>query len=358
MRPKTTGNQLPPRMIARKRKRAGGKTYTLYMYNGRDEKGNRKEISLGTDLNEAKRKWAELDCSPVPVDAKLMGPLFDRYIRDILPKKAPSTQRENMLCFTQLRPVFDQAPIDAITPAAIASYRDARSAPVRANREIALLSHVFNMAREWGVTNRENPCKGVRKNKETPRDFYAEEDVWQAVYFAGALDLRDAMDLAYLTGQRPADVLLMGENRIRNDELYVKQGKTSQVLRIRLTARDPINGEGKRNQLGVLIDRLLSKPHRPKHGALLCNESGIPLSAKMLRDRFEDAREKAALTAEEAEDRELATRIKKFQFRDIRSKAASEIESLDDASKLLGHTDSAITKRVYRRAGELVKPTR
>lgn len=163
---------------------------------------------------------------------------------------------------------------------------------------------------------------------------------------------------AYLTGQRPADVLMMGENRIPNDELYVKQGKTSQVLRIRLTARDPINGEGKRNQLGLLIDRLLSKPHRPKHGTLLCTEGGTPLSAKMLRDRFEDARENAALAAEEAGDRELATRIKKFQFRDIRSKAASEIESLDDASKLLGHTDSGITKRVYRRAGELVKPTR
>lgn len=149
-----------------------------------------------------------------------------------------------------------------------------------------------------------------------------------------------------------------GENRIRNDELHVKQGKTSQVLRIRLTARDPISGESKRNQLGLLVDRLLSKPHRPKHGALLCTDSGIPLSAKMLRDRFEDAREKAASTAKESGNKELATRIKKFQFRDIQPKAASEIESLDDASKLLGHTDSGITKRVYRRAGELIKPTK
>ena len=42
----------------------------------------------------------------------------------------------------------DTAPIDAILPQHIARYRDARSAPVRANREIARLSHVFNMARE------------------------------------------------------------------------------------------------------------------------------------------------------------------------------------------------------------------
>lgn len=53
-----------------------------------------------------------------------------------------------MLCLSKLRPVFDTAPIDAILPQHIARYRDARSAPVRANREIARLSHVFNMARE------------------------------------------------------------------------------------------------------------------------------------------------------------------------------------------------------------------
>lgn len=69
----------------------------------------------------------------------------------------------------QLRPTFDEAPIDSITPFNIAGYRDARSAKVRANREIALLSHVFNMAREWGLTERENPCQGIRKNKEINR---------------------------------------------------------------------------------------------------------------------------------------------------------------------------------------------
>lgn len=36
--------------------------------------------------------------------------------------------------------MFDSAPIDSITPATIAGYRDARSAKVRANREIATLS--------------------------------------------------------------------------------------------------------------------------------------------------------------------------------------------------------------------------
>lgn len=81
-------------------------------------------------------------------------------------------------------------------------------------------------------------------------------------------------------------------------------------------------------------------------------------SPQRLRDRFEKARAIAAADAKENAAPELANRIKAFQFRDIRPKAASEIESLDDASKLLGHTNTNITKRVYRRVGEKVKPTR
>ncbi|MBP5107063.1 hypothetical protein HUS90_22350 [Pseudomonas protegens] len=127
-------------------------------------------------------------------------------MRDIIPKKSERTQKDNKAELRQLRPVFDEIPVDAITPSMIAAYRDKRSAKTRANREIALLSHVFNIAREWGLTNRENPCQGVRKNKETPRDYYANDAVWKAVYQKGEIELQEAMDLAYLTGQRPADV--------------------------------------------------------------------------------------------------------------------------------------------------------
>ncbi|MNR55150.1 hypothetical protein D3C85_1754710 [compost metagenome] len=78
----------------------------------------------------------------------------------------------------------------------------------------------------------------------------------------------------------------------------------------------------------------------------------------MLRLRFDDARNKAIANANENEDPDLATSIRKFQFRDIRPKAASEIDDLGHASRLLGHTDKRITETVYRRVGEIVKPTR
>ncbi|WP_397452495.1 tyrosine-type recombinase/integrase [Pseudomonas sp. NA-150] len=351
---KSANRDLPPRMLRRVRTMKSGKLWVGYYYDGKDESGKRREIPLGTDLDIAKVEWAKLDRKAVPLIVKLLGQVFDRYERDVIPAKKSSTQRENLLALKQLRAAFGDAPIDAITPQAIAQYRDARTAKVRANREISLLSHIYNMAREWGITNIENPVSGVRKNKERPRDFYASPEIWDAVYKKAPLELRDAMDLAYLTGQRPADVLSMRASDIIDDHLQVSQGKTSKKLRIRLLGDDANNG------LGLLIERLLEqrKARAVRNPYLIITEDGRNVTRAMLRLRFDDARKAAAAQAIKEQDSILAAGIKQFQFRDIRPKAASEILDLGHASRLLGHTDKRITETVYRRVGEIVEPTR
>ncbi|AZD55313.1 Integrase [Pseudomonas chlororaphis subsp. aureofaciens] len=90
---------------------------------------------------------------------------------------------------------------------------------------------------------------------------------------------------------------------------------------------------------------------------LITNASGLRMSQQMLRNRWDEARENAVIKADAEGDTALAASIRQFQFRDIRPKAASEI-ALEHASKLLGHTSEEITKRVYRRVGEVVKPTK
>jgi len=352
MRPKSTARDLPPRMLRRSRTLKSGALWVGYYYNGRDEQGKRLEIALGTDLNEAKRKWATLECAPEPVDTGRMKHIFDRYVRDMLPGKAPATQQDNLNSLKQLRKGFDDAPVNSMTPQHIAQYRDKRSAKVRANREVTLLSHVFNMAREWGYTAKENPCKGVRKNKEEPRDFYADREVWDAVYRASSVELQDAMDIAYLTGQRPADVRKIMLTDERDGALQIRQGKTKKFLRIVL------DDSGVRSELGKVIDRVKARPRKVHSLYLVATPAGQPLNKGTLRLRFDKARAAAAKTADAEEKTALAARIREFQFRDIRPKAASEIESLDDASKLLGHTKQQITEKVYRRIGESVKPTR
>lgn len=351
---KASNRDLPPRMLRRVRTLKSGKQWVGYYYNGRDESGKRIEIPLGTDLDVAKIEWAKLDRKSVPKITRLLGDVFNRYERDVIPGKMPRTQKDNLLSLKQLRAAFSDAPIDAVTPQIVAQYRDKRSGKVRANREISLLSHIYNMAREWGITERENPAAGVRKNKERPRDFYAGPEIWNAVYDRATGELRDAMDLAYLTGQRPADVLSMRATDCDDEYLQVAQSKTSKKLRIELRSGEQVN------QLGLLIERLLAqrKERGVRNPYLITTQDGRAVTASMLRLRFDDARRTAIRHALVGEDKVLAERIRQFQFRDIRPKAASEIGDLGHASRLLGHTDKRITQTVYRRVGEIVQPTR
>lgn len=79
------------------------------------------------------------------------------------------------------------------------------------------------------------------------------------------------------------------------------------------------------------------------------------LPPRMLR--FVAARTMAAEQAEQRGDMELAGKIRLFQFRDARPKAASEMK-LEDAQRLLGHSKEQMTKAVYRPIGEKVRPTK
>ena len=337
----TRAEKLPPRMVRVARTLKSGKQWVGYYYlTVRDEAGKRKHIPLGTDLAQAKRKWAELENKPV--DVGTMRAVFDRYMRDVVPGKAVRTQKDNEREMAFLRRVFDSAPVNAVTPAHIAQYRDRRGAkaPVRANRELALLSHVFNKAREWGLRTGDNPCKGVQKLKEQPRDYYATDAVYSAVYAAAGQTMQDAMDLAYLTGQRPADVTKMTWQDVQDGALMVKQNKTKTRLRILI--------EG---GLADLLARIRGRPHVSLHW-IVANERGRALNGWTLRQRFDNARLAAAKA-----NPDIAAQIMAFQFRDIRPKAASETD-LQHAQALLGHTTEQITDTVYRRVGATVRPTK
>jgi len=220
-------------------------------------------------------------------------------------------------------------------------YVDARTAKTRANREIALLSHVFIIAMEWGFAER-NPCLAVRRNKEKMRDFYAADEIWDAVYTEADQGLKDAMDLAYLAGQRPADTLKFSTVDLDEDYLWVDQNKTDKKLRIRRHVNGELTG------LGLFIEALLErrKLQGVRNSRLITNE-GLRMSWEMLRNRFSEARDKAARKLIADGNADLATKVRQFQFRDIRPKAASEIEDISHASRLLGHSKEEITKRVY-----------
>lgn len=342
-------NNLPPRMYKKTGPLAGGGEWVSYYHIvSHPITGKRTETALGSDEKEALIKYAKIEKANAQAVA-LMSHAFDRYVAEVLPTKSERSQKDARWILTKLRSVFNNAPMDSITPQVVAKYRDKRSekAPVRANREMAFLSTVWNYAREWGFTEKENPCRGVRKNRERPRDFYADDETWNAVYQCANEELKNAMDLAYLTGQRPADVINFKFSDIHEDALELTQAKTTKKLRILLTT----NGE--RNGLGKVIDRIYAQGVANISEYLVCSAKGAKLDTQTLRIRFNKAKSAAMVNAEP----ELAEKVARFQFRDIRPKAASEL-SIEHASALLGHSKEDITRKVYHRVGATVTPTR
>lgn len=308
----------------------------------------RKEISLGKDYVLAVQKWAELTSSTAPArDLITFRYVAERYQREVMPNKALSTQKDNLRELNQLYKFFDDppAPLDNIEPINIRQYLDWRkAAKVRANREKALFSHIWNFAREKGLTNKPNPCAGIKGFKEEGRDTYIDDDVLKAVWDAAEVPLRDALDLAYLTGQRPADVLKLSRADIKEGALWIEQNKTGKKLRI------AIEGE-----LADVIQRISSR--KVMSLKLVNTRQGYPMTAVTLRSAFDRARDAAKLTYPA-----LANKIAEFQFRDLRAKAGTDKEEssgINAAQDQLGHTTQQMTAHYVRqRRGKLVKPTR
>ena len=322
-RKRTINHDLPPRMNLK------GKTYYHVSTDS-----PRKWTKLGQDLSIAKRLWAEIEGEqPDPNNCTFRG-IAARYRKEVFPTKAFQTQKDNEKELAKLEAVFGALPIDAIKPYHIKRYLDERgkTAKVRANRERALFSHVFNFARQYGYTDAPNPCSGIKGHKETGRDRYVEHDEFLAVWEKAHYTVQDAMDLAYLTGQRPADLLKINRSDIRGGELYLVQNKTGKSLRIGIIG-----------ELQELIERILSREHRAMGGdALLQDGNGQRLSYGALRTRFDKAREAAGVS---------------FQFRDIRAKTATDTDNLAHAQRLLGHKTRAMTEHYTRnRKGEKVDP--
>lgn len=328
-----------PRLRARRQK--SGVVFYYYDHGG----SPRKETPLGKDYGLAVVKWAEIERAGAekPREVITFRYAADRYRAEVIPKKAPATQAGNHLELAKLIEFFDDppCPLENITPQHVKQYlrwREPRK--IRATREKALLSHIWNWARETGYTALANPCAGIKGTK-AGRSVYVEDSTLKALYDKAGQPLKDAMDLAYLTGQRPSDVLRMDETDIREGMLNVKQAKTGAKVRMALST-----------DLSSVIDRIKQRKRAYDVYAtrLVVDDKGKPLSLGRLQDAFVRARTLAGIEPG------------LFQFRDLRAKAATdktETVSLREAQQQMGHTTVTTTEGYVRnRIGTKVTPTK
>jgi len=146
--------------------------------------------------------------------------LVDRYIEEHLPRKAPSSAREDLYLIKTLRDVDPGLPKHKLRDLRRADIEKIhrkiteRGTPVHADRVLSLLSMMFNLAERWDLLPTGcNPCKGVRRNGTQARARYLNRDEIGRLVEALAEYRRqnpssaDAIELLLLTGSRRGEVL-------------------------------------------------------------------------------------------------------------------------------------------------------
>ncbi|MBK8916392.1 MAG: tyrosine-type recombinase/integrase [Phycisphaerales bacterium] len=327
-RPRLNDRHLPIRMRRR------GKRYYYRARGG-------QETPLGPDLAQARVKWAELENLPLSADSRFAA-IADKFERDVIPTKATRTRKDYKRHLAVLRMVFDEMPMAAIAPHHVRRYLNLRmkASLVQSNRERAVLSLLFNWARGEGIVNIPNPCVGIHGKKEAAREVYVDDAAYAAVWAVAGAPVRDAMDLARLTGQRPADVLRMARTDVRDGCLEVRQAKTGKRLRIEVTG-----------ELAGVISRILARSteagaeRKVSSVYLVQDDKGQPITYWRFVKMFAAARAAAGQA---------------WQFRDLRAKAGTEkTDELGprEAQRLLGHASMTTTETYIRnRRGDRVKP--
>ena len=279
-------------------------------------------------------EWAKL--YGAPDDTGLMSYWIDLYLEKVAKKKAPRTYKDNLVEAEFLRKVFGKMLPTEIIPADVREYLDTRgeTAPVRANREKALLSHMFTWMmgrRDSGVTS--NPCRGVTRNREIPRERRITDDEYSKVFELASPPIKRLMRLMYSTAQRPADCLAAGQRNI----VTLERGG-AQLRALRFT----------QNKTGHTLDIILSGDLE-----LLAAEaakdkvSGITFVHKRRGGKFtEDGA--AAMFRRYC----VKVGVKDFGLRDLRGKSATDMylagESLERIQMLLGHDSITTTERYIK----------
>lgn len=233
----------------------------------------------------------------------------------------------------------------AIKPADVSRYLtvERASAPIVANREVALLSNLFKLAVSRGLIDA-NPCKQVSRNPEEPRDRLVEKDELEPFIAWALAQPKPAFTVLVSMAEFAA---LTGNRRIEFRALHWPQ--VDEEI-IRLTRAKGRGGKGKRELLGiseavrVVLDRMKAQEGYNPMGAVFRS----PKTGNAYTDRgFKSGWSR--LMGEAIKARVVKER---FTFHDLRGHYATYFKLKFGALPEM-HADPATTARVYERSREV-----
>lgn len=328
-----------PRLRTYIKRGKSGQVWVSYWY---DNRGTGKpDIPLGKDYAQALKLWDEIHNER----PRLVGTIeqaFRLWETEALPKyESDETKKGYTRNLKMMRGFFGPQPWEAVTVPVLKGYLDKRSAKTQGNRELSVLSIVWNFARVKGLTALPWPAHGMErakwKNEEGARDIEVSDAVFEAIHKHAREELKDALDLASATGLRVKDVVRAQITDQRGDFLEIRAGKTGK--RVKFDIRQ-----------SAILPAMLKrrKENKALHLFLLTKPTGGQVTLRSLQRSFTIARAAAAKEVPEAAD---------VWLRDMRKRAAQLAEDVDEASKLLQHSSKAVTRKHYTQ-GDKVRPVR
>lgn len=334
-----------PRLRTKVYKGRGGQAYVYYVYDMRPE--GKPDIRLGKDHAAAVQMWEQLR-NHIPLTIGRLEEAFARWERDELPRyDNAETRRSYAKQLKTLRPVFGGMAWDEVDLPALRLYLDKRSAKIQGNREMSLLQIVWGKALLWGMTRQPWPAQGVKnwKNTERAREFEVTGPMFAAVYAEADQVLRDCMDIASATGLRITDARTV---RMPVDGVITHRASKTRKAAKFIVADSPV-------LTALVARREAMKAHCVM---LLTTHTGRAVTYRMLRDRWDNARDKAALKLEQAGQIDDGQRVRAMYLRDMRSLAADLASDITEASKLLQHSSEAVTQKHYRTKATTLRAVR
>jgi len=209
---------------------------------------------------------------------------------------------------------FGSIELRLIDKRSIRSYLDTYPSPVAANRQVAVLKSAWNWVLERHNVP-DNPCIGVKLNREAPRERYVTDHEYETVLRMAPPPIQQMMELAYLLRARLSEVLNLTADDVSD----------THVTLIRL--------KGSEGELTILSDRLRAALSDVRGGEYICHqysESGFRSAWRRLQGKM----------------REIG--MEPWPFHDIKSRAISDHETNHS-----GHRSPAMRKTYVRKLQEV-----
>ncbi|NIB43752.1 hypothetical protein HBA55_29385 [Pseudomaricurvus alkylphenolicus] len=277
--------------------------------------------------------------------------LIDKYFisqqfRDL----AVSSQADQRNYRKTVEPVFGKMDPRAVRAHHVRKFMDARGAkhPVNANRCHSFLSTLFNWGRERQYCD-VNPCKGVRKFKEKPRDRYVDDHEYNIVYEVAAQHasysyIAPLMEFIYLCRLRPNEACKLTEEHLQKDGIFAQRGKGSDS---EITQWSP------RLEAAVAFARSLraDRPRKMKGQPLVTNTKGGGIRMESFKTAWARVMKLALENGAHIDGKQVKLEAR-FHAHDLKAKGLT-----DHPEKDAGHRSEKMRK-VYNRRPDVVSPTR